>query len=176
MLLSRSVSAPGVLVNCIDPRFTEAALKITRHLAGGHVVVPRSRPGATLRHCHSCPITWELIGDIAEISIPHHGALNLYIAHHADCLAYGGSKAFSSEEEERATHVLDMRASKKLFTKEVLAHAEMLVQYGDITPQERARLKCALDGGFKVTSLFLFPPSGRRSFTADEVRADILDD
>jgi hypothetical protein len=117
-----------------------------------------------------------LIEDIAEISIPHHGALNLFIAHHADCLAYGGSEAFSSEEEERAIHVLDMVASKKLFVREILAYAEMLVQYGDITPQEKDRLKRALDGGFKVTSLFLFPPPGRRSFTADEVRADILED
>lgn len=174
--MSRSVSAAGVVVNCVDPRFMGASLKITRHLAGNHIVVPRSRPGATLRHCRNCAVTRELIQDIAEISIPHHGALNLYLVHHADCLAYGGSKAFSSMEEERAAHVVDMRAGKKLFAEEVLAHAEMLVQYGDITLKERAYLERALNGGFKVTTLFLSPPLGRRSFADDEVRADILED
>ena len=174
--LSKIVPAAGVLVNCIDPRFMGAALKATRHLAGNHIVVPRSRPGATLRHCRNCAVTQELIQDIAEISIPHHGMFNLFIAHHADCLAYGGSKSFSSMEEERDAHVVDMRAGRKLFGDEVLAHAEILLKYGDITSKERAYLERALNGDFKVTTLFLSPPPGRRSFTDDEVRIDILQD
>ncbi len=175
-VLSRVVSAPGVVVNCVDPRFMDAAVQCTRRLAGNHIVVPRSRPGGTLRHRLGCAVTQELINDIAEISIPHHGVLNLFIAHHADCLAYGGRQKFSSLEEERAAHVSDMRAGKELFVREILAQAEVLLRHGEVTDKEKANLERALNGGFQVTSLFLSPPPGRRSFTADQVLVDILVD
>lgn len=178
--MSKIVPAAGVLSDCVDPRFHRVTVKYVRRLVGGHNIVPRSRPGGTKRHCLNCAVTRELIQDIAEINIPHHGVLNLFNVNHADCLAWGGSKSFSSMEEERAAHVLDMMTGKKLFEEEILAHAEMYFKYGDITLHERLNLERALNGGFKVVNLFVSPlvplPPGRTFFTDDEVNFEILED
>ena len=47
-----------------------------------------------------------------EISQNLHHSKNVVLMNHLDCGAYGGRKAFASDEEEKTKHVADMRAAK----------------------------------------------------------------
>lgn len=168
----------GAVVGCIDGDWIEPTLAITRRLAGGHRIDPYMRPGGTKRHCRACKVTQEVVEDLAKITVANHGALNLYLVHHANCLAYGGREAFASEEAERSAHIMDLRTAKQLFTEEVLAYAELLLKHERLSDREKVHLEVALDGGFAVTPIFLAPPErGRvRTFTPAECRALIIND
>lgn len=51
-----------------------------------------------------------------EISSRLHGIKKVYLIHHEDCGAYGGKKAFSSDEEEFGKHKADLETAKGLIT------------------------------------------------------------
>lgn len=174
--LSNHVLYNGGMIGCIDGEYARDALDVVSCLAGGRRIDPYNRPGATKRHCRSCAVTQEVIDDIARITIANHGAKNLYLVHHTDCLAYGGHRAFSSRTKERAAHVLDLRTAKRLFFEEVMAYAELLLEDGDLTSWERGHLEAALRGGFKVTPILLPSVTERanRSFTPAECHALIV--
>lgn len=56
----------------------------------------------------------ELILEAIRISRELHNSDEIYLIHHVDCGAYGGSKSFSSKESELANHreQLDMACEK----------------------------------------------------------------
>lgn len=49
-----------------------------------------------------------------SVSYNLHQARELIMIHHTDCGAYGGRKAFTSDWEERETHVGDMKKSAEI--------------------------------------------------------------
>lgn len=48
-----------------------------------------------------------------------HGATNIYIVDHEDCGAYGGKKAFQSDQEELNVHQDNLTKAKELILKEL---------------------------------------------------------
>lgn len=145
----------GAVIGCIDGHWTDTTLAVVRRLAGGPRIDPYNRPGATLRHRRGCHVTEEVTEDLVRITIANHGAMNLFLAHHQNCLAYGGSQAFGSLEEEREVHAADLRSAQRLFKEAVLDKAQQLLRYGQLSQREQAHLEAALDGSFQVTSLFI---------------------
>jgi hypothetical protein len=167
----------GAVIGCIDGAWRDATLAVVRRLAGGHNIDPYNRPGSTKRHCHHCVVTREVIQDLVKITIANHGAMQLYLAHHQDCLAYGGTKAFSSHQAERAAHVADLHSAEQLFKELVLAQAKELLKTGELSHKERANLEAAVGGAFMVTKLFI-PEANRGevlSIKLADCRACIVD-
>lgn len=146
----------GAVVGCIDGHWTDVTLAVVRRLAGGHRIDPHNRPGATMRHKRGCHVTEEVVRDLAKITIANHGAMNLFLAHHQNCVAYGGSQAFSSPKEERAAHLADLKTAKQMFADAIMEEAQRLLRgHHRLSQQERANLEAALSGSFQVTSLFI---------------------
>jgi hypothetical protein len=145
----------GAVVGCIDGAWAGITHSVTSRLAGGPLIDPYNRPGATLRHKHGCRFTEEVIDDLVKITIANHGAMNLFLAHHQNCLAYGGSKAFASPQSERAAHIADLRSAEQLFKELVLARTKQLLEMSELSQKERTHLEAALNGAFRVTKLFI---------------------
>lgn len=179
LVLSEHVAYHGAVVGCIDGHWTDVTLAVVRRLAGGHRIDPYNRPGATLRHKRGCHVTEEVIEDLARITIANHGAMNLFLAHHQNCLAYGGSRAFASLAEEKAAHIADLRTAQQLFSEAVLDKVRQLLRSGHrLSRREQAHLEVALSGGFKVTGLFI-PEANRGevlSIKLADCQALVVDD
>lgn len=159
--MSDSIVYHGALLDCVDGHWRDIALAVTRRLAGGHRIDgPYARPGGTLRHKDDCQFTDVVVKDITEVSIALHGALQLFLAHHQNCGAYGGSQAFASLAEERAVHTADLLKAQEFFHQGVLVKAEKTLRSGrlfsrQLSVKERGHLEAAVNGGFHVTSLFI---------------------
>lgn len=167
----------AAVVGCIDGAWTDPTLAIVRRLAGGHRIDTYMRPGGTKRHCHHCAITQEVVEDLVTITIAKHGAMELFLPHHQDCLAYGGSKAFASPQAERAAHIADLHSAEQLFMELVLARANRLLKTSELSHKERAHLEAAVSGAFRVTKLFI-PETNRGevlSIKLADCRACIVD-
>ncbi len=55
-----------------------------------------------------------LIFSNIKTAVDLHGVSDVYLMHHQDCGAYGGSKAFSTLEEELERYLQDMRKAREI--------------------------------------------------------------
>ncbi|MDO8516244.1 MAG: hypothetical protein Q7S28_03275 [bacterium] len=84
-----------------------------------------------------------------EKSIKLHHTARIILMTHSDCGAYGGLKAFGTEENERAHHVKELRRAAKTVTESfpgipierMFADFEGLHETLETKPQRRARIR-----------------------------------
>lgn len=67
----------------------------------------------------------------SEVSTKLHKAKKVYLVHHEDCGAYGGSSAFENRSVEREKHIADMREASKIIKKD-FSPIEVLSYYAEL--------------------------------------------
>ena len=80
----------------------------------------------------------------SEVSAKLHKVKKVYLVHHEDCGAYGGSSVFENREIERQKHIADMREAAEVIKKE-FSPIEVLLYY--------AELKDGSDNDFVMTKI-----------------------
>lgn len=102
-------------VSCIDGRFIK---RITDWLAKetGGVFDYRTEVGAT-KAIIDCESDRDGCCNVIEVSLKLHSIKQLYLIDHIDCGAYGGSKSFVDEDEERKFHIGRLNKAAKIIAK-----------------------------------------------------------
>ncbi len=148
----------GSAVMCPDGDWKERAFQLLGQIAGGDLIDPFTRPGATKRHRPDCVFTREVVKDIAEVSIAgHHVPPDChFIVHHCRCRAYGGDRHPLTAQVEMHNH--DIRKALGFFPQAVLAELEWLsLPSSGLPEEERQRVIAALSGNFKIRGFLLRP-------------------
>lgn len=122
-----------LVITCIDYRFRSAIrdFLLSNGLKGDYDMV--SLAGATKDLVENDQHGRALIIKQIDIANRLHGINEVYIIHHMDCGAYGGSSVFASSNEEKKRHTDDMEVAKKIIgegfsdikVKKVLARLEL---------------------------------------------------
>lgn len=102
-------------VSCIDGRFIK---RITDWLADqtGGVFDYRTEVGAT-KAIIDCEPDLDRCCNVVETSCKLHSIKQLYLIDHIDCGAYGGSKNFANEDEEKKFHTERLKKAAEILTK-----------------------------------------------------------
>lgn len=102
----------ALVITCIDYRFRSDIrdFLISLGLKDDYDMV--SLAGSTKDLVDGDPAGSEIIMKEIEISNRLHKMSEIYILHHMDCGAYGGSKSFKSKEEERIRQLEDMELAR----------------------------------------------------------------
>jgi hypothetical protein len=113
-----SKKVPVVVVHCLDYRFVEQTGEfIRRELGLRGRYTPYTFPGGP--RVYTDGMTRNVfLHAFREISVGHHKITRVIFVAHRDCGAWGGSAAFSSLEEERATQENDMRAARETLNRQ----------------------------------------------------------
>ncbi len=110
-----SHNCKALILHCIDFHFGKAIKKYLEdnQLLGDCDIV--SVAGATQNIAAPKSETdREFILRQIDISKQLHNIGKIILMNHTDCGAYGGRKAFSSDEEEKRRHASDMKTAKKI--------------------------------------------------------------
>lgn len=102
-------------VSCIDGRFIK---RITEWLAEqtGGVFDYRTEVGAS-KAIIDCEPDRQGCCNVIETSLKLHSIKQLYLIDHVDCGAYGGSKNFAGEDEERQFHIKHLDKAAEILAK-----------------------------------------------------------
>lgn len=93
----------AAVVHCIDPRFYGIHLREMERV-WVRDYDPYVWPGGPKKLLEEGSLN-----ELIRVSVEMHHAHQIILIAHRDCGAYGGSKAFSSLEEERQTQEADLR-------------------------------------------------------------------
>jgi carbonic anhydrase len=98
---------PILALSCIDGRFIKRTIDFLGKEAGA-VFDYRTEVGCS-KALLDCDEDCKRFFNIIEVSVRLHGIEEVWLIDHIDCGAYGGSKSFSSEAEEREFHASRLR-------------------------------------------------------------------
>lgn len=162
----------GALIGCVDGAWTEKMLKEARNIVGGHVIDPYTHPGGVKDLKLGCQVGETTLRNLVEVSIGLHGVKQVVLCNHWDCGAYGGSRAFSSAEEERAQHIRHLQKRTKIAQDFLQQYVEEILLNPESFPRvnfERAlkNLRQAADLGVDMHSILLLPPDLDRPFSGE---------
>lgn len=115
---------PVVAVYCLDPRFVQQTQDFIRKELDIISCEPYTFPGGP-RVYNDAMTRNVFLGALQNVSIGKHKAERVILIAHRDCKAWGGSEAFASLEEERATLENDMRAARDTLRR---IHSEIEVE------------------------------------------------
>lgn len=105
---------PVAVFSCLDPRFWKQTVTFIREELGFENFDPYVIPSGP-RVLVKDETRDVFLGNIERVSIGLHHINEVVLIAHRDCGAYGGSKAFSSPEAERATHEEDLKIVRGIF-------------------------------------------------------------
>ncbi len=104
----------GAIICCADGAWTEKILHVAKDVLGP-VVDPHTHAGGVKNLADlNCPVIKDKLDQVVSVSIGLHGVRRVLMCNHWNCGAYGGSRAFSSVEEERKQHLEHLRERTKL--------------------------------------------------------------
>ncbi len=126
--------AEAMLITCIDFRFHQATINYVRdNLATDFDLL--TIPGVAKNFAEENQSAKEAIRIIKEVSLPLHQIKKIIVMNHWDCGGYGGSKSFSSEEEEENQYKNDLLKAKEFLTQE-FSQLEVLIGYSKVTDDQ----------------------------------------
>lgn len=104
-------AARALVIQCIDYRFQSAVRRflLNRGLKNKYDLVSLAGSAKDLLGKDKSFILKQI-----EISSRLHGIKEIYLVHHLDCGAYGGSKAFKDLKAEIKRHKSDLFQAKKI--------------------------------------------------------------
>ncbi|MFH1180819.1 MAG: carbonic anhydrase [bacterium] len=133
-----------LIVRCMDKRLPGAVVEYLRRTGRlGHCYDP-ARAGAAkgLLDPEKPGLAESIWNDIA-IGVDKGGVKQIILCHHTDCAAYGGSRQFSSFEEECKFQIEEMRRARELILakypdiKISLVLAKIIGQSGRVEFEEK---------------------------------------
>jgi carbonic anhydrase len=127
----------SIVVSCIDYRFWPIALPLLQKEFGDFDLIGlagASKNIASPLHEADRHAVLESI----RTSISLHNAETLILTNHLDCGAYGGSKKFSSYEEELNFHKLELQKAEKI-VGEIFPKLKIKTLF--ITKNDRSEIK-----------------------------------
>ncbi|MFH1207028.1 MAG: carbonic anhydrase [Patescibacteria group bacterium] len=107
----------ALVINCMDFRFHSAIREFAISLGLKDQYDLVSLAGASKYIVDKDPIGSAVLFKQVELSQKLHGISEMYLIHHMDCGAYGGHKAFATEQAEHDKQVQDMRATQAVLTQ-----------------------------------------------------------
>src|SRR3989344_4329493 len=102
-------------VSCIDGRFIKRIIDWLAEQTGG-VFDYRTEVGAA-KAIIDCESDRDSCCNVIATSLKLHSIKQLYLIDHIDCGAYGGSKSFADEDEERKFHIERLDKAAEILTK-----------------------------------------------------------
>jgi len=107
-------TAQALIVQCIDYRFQSALRRflLSQGLKDKYDLASLAGSAKDLSGKDKSFILKQI-----EISVRLHGIKKVYLIHHLDCGAYGGSKAFKDLKTEIGCHKFDLLQAKKIINK-----------------------------------------------------------
>jgi len=122
---------PAAVFYCLDPRFrqqTAEFLKGELGLENFDQYVAPSGPRVLAQEA-----TRGIFLDMVKrVSVGLHHIKEIILIAHRDCGAYGGSKAFSNREAERATQEEDLKIAREILRKEFPELEKIALYYLEI--------------------------------------------
>lgn len=108
---------PVVAVYCLDYRFVQQHQDFVRKELDILFPTPYTFPAGP--RVYNDGMTRNVfLGAFREVSVGEHKITRAILIAHRDCKAYGGSEAFPSLEEERATHERDLRLAREVLQRQ----------------------------------------------------------
>ena len=123
------------VIKCIDPRFRKPDQQFIENGLGIEHFALYSWPGAAKNILKNKNFREELLNNLKSVSIDLHNIKKLLLLWHWDCGAYGGSKKFSSDDEEETLYRDDMQTVKSRLVEELPAYIEIIMAYSKKTKQ-----------------------------------------
>lgn len=106
---------------------------ITRGGAAKDLIFPKGEGlSAVLKFFLKKFFTRSILRDVG-VSVSLHQANKVYLAHHEDCGAYGGKKAFAGDEAEKNKHRADMKKAGEIIKKK-FPEIKIKLFYGELKP------------------------------------------
>ncbi|HYE22224.1 MAG TPA: carbonic anhydrase [Verrucomicrobiae bacterium] len=103
-----SHTAQAIALTCIDFRFRKALHEFFENELNLYAIDHKADGGGVKTIVEEGPIR-EWIFKNFDIAFTLHGVNRVILINHMDCGAYGGAKAFSSKEEEKRHHEVQLR-------------------------------------------------------------------
>ena len=98
-------------IACIDGRFIKRTTEWLTEQTDG-VFDLRTEVGAS-KAILDCGSDWDVCCSVIATSLKLHSVRELYLIDHIDCGAYGGSKKFESEADEKKFHLAQLDKAAK---------------------------------------------------------------
>ena len=126
---------PLVVIKCVDFRFRKSDQEFVERCLGFDNFDLFAWPGAAKDVLKNNGFKKSFIEYVISVSIGLHKVKKLLLLWHWDCGAYGGSKAFSSAEEEKAAYLKDIATVKDMLSKELPDDLEIITAFSKSGPQ-----------------------------------------
>lgn len=126
---------PLVVIKCVDFRFRETDQEFVVRGLGFEDFDLFAWPGSAKDVLKNNGFKTSFIEYIVSVSRGLHNVKKLLLLWHWDCGGYGGSKNFSSPEEEENTYLGDMNTVKDMLAKELPDDLEIIMAYSKSAPQ-----------------------------------------
>ena len=105
----------SIVVLCMDYRFWPETIKIFKEEYGNCDLIGLAGSAKNLASPSNEANRITILENI-DTSVKLHKAKRLVLINHIDCGAYGGSKAFSSFDDELAFHTNELKKAKQIAT------------------------------------------------------------
>ncbi|MBT4850028.1 hypothetical protein HON36_04205 [Candidatus Parcubacteria bacterium] len=126
---------PLAVIRCIDWRFRNSDQEFVEKVLGFADFDLFSWPGAAKEVLKNNGFKTSFIEKIMSVSRNLHNAKKLLLLWHWDCGGYGGSKAFTTADEEEKTYRRDIQTVKDMLAKELPEDQEIIMAYSKKVPQ-----------------------------------------
>ncbi|PIR07095.1 MAG: hypothetical protein COV55_01550 [Candidatus Komeilibacteria bacterium CG11_big_fil_rev_8_21_14_0_20_36_20] len=126
---------PLAVIKCIDFRFRKSDQEFIEEALGYDKFDLFAWPGSGKEILNDNGFKTSFIEKVVSVSKNLHGVEKLLLLWHWDCGGYGGSKNFSSAEEEEETYKKDLLRAKEILAKELPDDLEIIMAYSRAHPQ-----------------------------------------
>jgi len=126
---------PLAIIKCVDFRFRESDQEAVVRGLGFKDFDLYAWPGSAKDVLKNNGFKTSFIEYVVSVSKNLHNVKKLLLLWHWDCGAYGGSKNFSSQEEEEAAYIKDLNTVKDMLSKELPDDLEIIMAYSKPAPQ-----------------------------------------
>jgi len=123
------------VIKCIDFRFRESDQEFIEKGLGFKDFDLYAWPGSAKDVLKNNGFKTDFIDKLVSVSKNLHSVKKLLLLWHWDCGAYGGSKSFSSVEEEESTYLKDIRTVRDMMVSELPDDLEIIMAYSKRMPQ-----------------------------------------
>lgn len=126
---------PLAVIKCVDFRFRESDQEFIEKGLGFKDFDLYSWPGSAKDVLKNNGFKTDFVDKIVSVSIGLHSIKKLLLLWHWDCGAYGGSKKFSSDDDQEAAYIKDMTTVRDMLAKELPDDLEIIIAYSKSAPQ-----------------------------------------
>ena len=126
---------PLAVIKCVDWRFRKTDQEFIEKELGFEAFDLYAWPGSAKDVLKNNGFKTDFIDKLVAVSKNLHSVKKVLLLWHWDCDAYGGSKNFSSVDEEIKAYLKDIQIIRGMLVNELPADLEIIMAYSKPAPQ-----------------------------------------